>query len=63
MNLFTVRDNVMKLDNECAETYHRSPDSKVTISMQMGASRLANNVSFLTTWVTQLDKDNWKKLA
>jgi hypothetical protein len=62
LNLYTMRDDVEKLDDEHAETYHHLT-AKLLYLCKRARPDLQTAVSFLTTRVTQPDKDDWKKLS
>jgi hypothetical protein len=61
-NLFTVREDVEKLDDQRAETYHHLT-AKLLYLCKRARPDLQTAVSFLTTRVTGPDEDDWKKLA
>jgi hypothetical protein len=61
-NLFTVRKDAEKLDNERAETYHHIT-AQLLYLCQRARPDLQPTVAFLTTRVTQPDIDDWKKLT
>jgi hypothetical protein len=60
-NLFTVRKDVNKLDNEMAKTYHHLM-AKLLYLCKRARPELQTVISFLMTQVTQPDEDDWKKL-
>jgi hypothetical protein len=61
-NLFAVRDDVKRLDDKCAETYHHIT-AKLLYLCKRARPDLQTAVSFLTMRVTQPDEDDWKELA
>jgi hypothetical protein len=61
-NLFTVREDVDKLDDDQAETYHRLT-AKLLYLCKRARPDFQTAVSFLTTRVTSPDEDDWKKLT
>jgi hypothetical protein len=61
-NLFTVREDVDKLDDDRAETYHRLT-AKLLYLCKRARPDFQTAVSFLTTRVTSPDEDDWKKLT
>ncbi len=60
-NLFTVRKDVNKLDNEMSKTYHHLM-AKLLYLCKRARPELQTVISFLMTQVTQPDEDDWKKL-
>ena len=62
LNLYTIRDDVEKLDDEHAKMYHHLT-AKLLYLCKRARPDLQTAVSFLTTRVTQPDKDDWKKLS
>jgi hypothetical protein len=61
-NLFTVRDNVDKLDDDRSETFHRFT-AKLLYLCKRARPDLQPTVAFLTTRVAQPDTDDWNKLT
>jgi hypothetical protein len=61
-NLFMVRDDIEKLDDKHAETYHHLM-AKLLYLCKWAHPDLQTVVSFLMMQVTQPDEYDWKKLA
>ena len=61
-NLFTIRKDAEKLDDERAEVYHHI-SAQLLYLCQHARPDLQPTVAFLTTRVMQPDIDNWKKLT
>jgi hypothetical protein len=61
-NLFMVRDDIEKLDDKHAETYHHLM-AKLLYLCKRAHPDLQTVVSFLMMQVTQPDEYDWKKLA
>jgi hypothetical protein len=61
-NLFTVRENVDKLDDARSDEYHRLT-AKLLYLCKRARPDLQPTVAFLTTRVTQPDNDDWNKLT
>ena len=61
-NLFTVRNDVEKLDDARSEEYHRLT-AKLLYLCKRARPDFQPTVAFLTTRVAQPDIDDWKKLT
>jgi hypothetical protein len=61
-NLFTVRENVDKLDDARSDEYHRLT-AKLLYLCKRARPDLQPTIAFLTTRVTQPDNDDWNKLT
>ena len=61
-NLFTVRKDANKLDDKCSEVCHHITAQLLNLC-KWARPDLQPTIAFLTTRVTQLDVDNWKKLT
>jgi hypothetical protein len=60
-NLLTIRDNKDKLDDKRVEMYHHLT-ARLLYLCKRAHPDLQMTISFLMTWVTRPDKDDWKKL-
>ena len=58
-NLFTVRKDVDKLNDKMAKMYHHLM-AKLQYLCKRARPELQTANSFLMTWVTQPDEDDWK---
>ena len=61
-NLFTVRKDAKKLDDEQVEIYHHIT-AQLLYLCQHARPNLQPTVAFLTTRVMQPDVNDWKKLT
>ena len=60
-DLFEINENTLKLDEDCADNFHSVVASLLFISKQCQLD-IQTTVAFLTTQVSNPDKDDWSKL-